>query len=162
MERKWRKSMRWKKFLLGTKAAGDMTIRRDFHNPYCSTFPARIYWTDRPKHVHLCHPPATVIHKSIKLEISSCDNDSNLKSQRIRIETKIRFNVCCMDYLMSDVIFALWVHKLCRMTRINYVRETSSKSLVINNNDQRFRLIVVEFSIQLIHVDCVWKLIWNR
>ena len=67
------------KFSPGTTAVACKTIHRDFHNPDCSTSQVRICWTDHPKHELLYHQPTTTLHISIKLEISSCDNEFNLE-----------------------------------------------------------------------------------
>jgi hypothetical protein len=98
-EKLWNKRTKGKKdfYSLETEVEVDTMNHRDFHIPYCSTFPVRIYWKDLPTPALLFRPPATIIHRSIELEISSCDNDCNLKikeleKDQIYVDT---WRVCC-------------------------------------------------------------------
>lgn len=69
-----------------------MTIRHDYHSPCCSASPARIYWRVHPRLVRPSLPPTTVSRKSIKLEISSCDNEPNLEIRRMETGRRLILN----------------------------------------------------------------------
>lgn len=73
-------------FLPGIKAEVDKTSRHVPRSPNYSASQAKIYWRRHPKHVPLFLPPSKAIHRSRKLEVSSCDNDFNLKGKKLNFK----------------------------------------------------------------------------